>query len=205
MRLGVLPEPAARSEAKSLGHAPRHEERREEDMPTQDKVETVAEIKDRFSSSGAVLMADYRGLTVKQMQQLRARLRDIGVEIRVYKNSLTELAVRELAYPPMGALLEGPTAFVFTASDPVAPAKAIMDFAREFRALEIKGGFVENRVVGAEDVKVIAALPSREELIAKLLGVAQNPMIGLVRVLNGPASAFARALNQVAQQKAAAA
>lgn len=173
-------------------------------MPTERKSETVAEIKDRLSSAGAVIMTDYRGLSVKEMQALRVKLREAGSDIKVYKNTLTEIAVRELALPSMDELLSGPTAFVFTTDDPVAPAKAIMDFAKEHKALEVKGGFIDNQVLGAEGVKAVASLPSREELIAKLLGSMQSPIASFARVLNGPTSAFARALNAVAQQKAAA-
>ena len=87
-------------------------------MPTVRKEELVDEIKDRFNGSEAVIMADYRGLTVKEMQQLRSQLREAGGEIKVYKNSLTEIAIRELALPNMDEYLAGPTAFVFIAEDP---------------------------------------------------------------------------------------
>ena len=174
-------------------------------MPTVRKEELVEEIKDRFSGSQAVIMADYRGLSVKEMQQLRTKLREIGAEITVYKNSLTEIAMRELALPKMDEYLAGPTAFVFAGEDPVAPAKALTAFAKEHKALELKGGLVENQVVNAEGIKAIASLPSREELIAKLLGTMQNPLVKTVRVLNGPASAFARVLGAIAEQKQQAA
>jgi large subunit ribosomal protein L10 len=173
-------------------------------MPTVLKEEIVAEIKDRFNGSEAVIMADYRGLTVKEMQQLRVAVREAGGEIKIYKNSLTEIAIRELALPNMDEYLQGPTAFVFIAEDPVAPAKALSGFAKEHQALELKGGFVQNQVVDAAAVKAIATLPSREELVAKLLGTMQNPLVGAVRVLNGPARAFATVLDAIAKQKAAA-
>ena len=173
-------------------------------MPTLQKEDKVVEIKDRFTGSGAVIMADYRGLTVKEMQALRNDLRAIGCELKVYKNSLTEIAIRELALPNMDAFLAGPTAIVFTGEDPVAPAKALVTFAKKHKALEVKGGLVENQVVDAEGVKAIASLPSREELIAKLLGTMLNPIAGFARVLNGPVEAFARTVSAVADQKSAA-
>jgi large subunit ribosomal protein L10 len=172
-------------------------------MPTVRKEEIVGEIKDRFAGSEAVIMADYRGLSVKEMQQLRIAVREAGGEIKIYKNSLTEIAIRELALPSMDEYLEGPTAFVFIAEDPVAPAKALSAFAKQHEALELKGGFVQNQVVDAAGVKAIAMLPSREELIAKLLGTMQNPLRGTVSVLAGPARAFVTALDAVAKQKAA--
>lgn len=172
-------------------------------MPTMEKESLVAEIKDRFAGSQAVIMADYRGLTVKEMQELRGMVREAGGEVKIYKNTLTEIAVRELALPNMDQFLEGPTAFVFIAEDPVAPAKALSTFAKAHQALELKGGYVQNQVVGAEAVKAIATLPSREELIAKLLGTIQNPMRGAVTVLSGPARSFATVLDAIAKQKAA--
>lgn len=172
-------------------------------MPTATKEALVAEIKDRFAASEAVIMADYRGLSVKQMQLLRNKVRDEGGEIKIYKNSLTEIAVRELALPNMDEFLAGPTAFVFIAADPVAPAKVLTTFAKENQALEIKGGIVQNRVVNAEGVKAIAALPSRDQLIAKLLGTMLNPLTGTVRVLSGPARAFVTVVDAIAKEKAA--
>lgn len=172
-------------------------------MPTATKEGLVAEIKDRFNGSEAVLLADYRGLTVKEMQELRVKVREVGGEIKVYKNSLTEIAIRELALPSLDEYLEGPTAFVFIDGDPVAPAKALAGFAKEHQALEVKGGLVQNRVVGADGVKALATLPSREELIAKLLGTMQNPLTGTVRVLSGPARSLATVIDAIAKQKAA--
>lgn len=173
-------------------------------MPTENKQALVDEIKSRFNDAEAVIMIDYRGLTVKEMQSLRRSVRESGGEITIYKNSLTEIAIRELALPSMDAYLEGPTAFVFVAGDAVAPAKALSAFAKEHQALELKGGFVQNQVIGADGVKAIATLPSREELVAKLLGTMQNPLTGTVRVLAGPARAFATVLDAIAKQKAAA-
>lgn len=174
-------------------------------MPTVDKKAIVAEIKERFAASAGVIVADYRGLSVKEMRTLRTNVRRAGGEVKIYKNTLAELAIRELAMPSMDALLTGPTAIVFLEGDPVAPAKAVMDFAKEHKLLEVKGGFIEHAVVDAESVKAIASLPTREALIAKLLGTLQAPASSLVRVLNGPAAAFARALRAVADQKAASA
>jgi len=172
-------------------------------MPTATKEALVGQIKERFNESEAVIMIDYRGLTVKQMQALRSSVREAGGDIKIYKNSLAEIAVRELALPSMDEFLEGPTAFVFIATDPVAPAKALTAFAKQNEALELKGGFVESRIVDAAGVKAIAMLPSREELIAKLLGTMLNPLTGTVRVLSGPARAFVTVADAIAKQKAA--
>jgi large subunit ribosomal protein L10 len=173
-------------------------------MATSQKEALVGEIKDRLNEAGALLLVDYRGLSVKEMQELRRSLRAAGSELKVYKNSLTEIAIRELALPDLDSYLAGPTGIVFTGEDPVAPAKALTAFARQHNLLEVKGGLVENVVVDADGVKAIATLPSREELIAKLLGTMLSPLTGFARVLNGPVEAFARSVQAVADQKAAA-
>ncbi len=173
-------------------------------MPNESKSAAVAEIKQKLTDSVGVIMADYRGLSVKQMQELRVKVRESGGELRVYKNSLTEIAIRELAMPSLDEFLQGPTAFLFASTDPVAPAKALVDYAKANTALELKGGLVQNSIVDAAGVKAIAALPSREELIAKFMGVALNPVRGFMSMANAPAGAFARVIKAVADQKAAA-
>jgi large subunit ribosomal protein L10 len=173
-------------------------------MATSQKEALVGEIKDRLNEAGALLLVDYRGLSVKEMHELRLSLRAAASELKVYKNSLTEIAIRELALPDLDSYLAGPTGIVFTGEDPVAPAKALTAFARQHNLLEVKGGLVENVVVDADGVKAIATLPSREELIAKLLGTMLSPLTGFARVLNGPVEAFARSVQAVADQKAAA-
>jgi large subunit ribosomal protein L10 len=173
-------------------------------MPTPQKEALVAEIRGKLDGSSGVILADYRGLSVKELQQLRRGLRDAGAETRVYKNSLAIIAVTEAGLPGgLNEMLVGPSVFVFTGEDPVAPAKVMTTFAKEHAALEIKGGLVEGALVDAAGMAAVAALPSREELVAKMLGSMLNPMSGLVRVLNGPAEAFARVVQAIADQKAA--
>ena len=174
-------------------------------MPTPEKEALVAEIRAKFDGATAVILADYRGLSVKDMQQLRNDLRATGAEVSVYKNSLSLIAVTDLGLQEgLTELLVGPTVFVFAPEDPVAPAKALVNFAKTHEALEIKGGLMEKAPLDAAGVKAVAALPSREELIAKLLGTMVNPLVGTVRVLNGPAEAFARVVKAIADQKEAA-
>ncbi len=173
-------------------------------MPTSEKQAIVAEIKERFDASEGVILADYRGLNVKQMQELRVRLREADGDIKIFKNTLTLIALRELELPDMEALFDGPTAIVFIGEDPVAPAKALVDFAKQNKALEVKGGFIDRVVVTGDAVKAIAALPSREELVAKLMGMLLNPVRGFMAMANAPAGAFTRAVKAVADQKAAA-
>lgn len=173
-------------------------------MPTVQKESLVEEIKARLTSVEGLIMVDYRGLTVKEMQELRGKVRDAGGDITVYKNRLTQIALRELAMPSLDDYLTGPTAFVFAGADAVGPAKAVQDFSKAHPALEIKGGLVQNQVLDAAGVKMIASLPSREELVAKLMGVLLSPVRGFMGMANAPASAFARVVQAVADQKAAA-
>lgn len=173
-------------------------------VPTDAKSTKVAEIKEKLTSSESVILVDYRGLSVKDMQEFRVSVRDAGGEVKVYKNTLTQIALRELAMPTMDEYLAGPTGFVFGREDAAAPAKAIVDFAKAHQALEVKGGFVQNAVVDAATVKAIAALPTRDELLAKLMGMLLNPVRGFMAMANAPAGAFVRTVQAVADQKAAA-
>lgn len=173
-------------------------------MPSVQNVEKLQAIKEDLADIQAVWVVDYRGLTVKQSEQLRGAIREAGAVLKVYKNSLVQLALKELDMPALDEVLSGPSAFVFAAGDPVASAKALKEFAKTNENLVIKGGIMEGAAVDAATVEQIAALPSREELIAKLLGSLQNPMVKTVRVLNGPMEAFARCVSAIADQKGAA-
>ncbi len=173
-------------------------------MPSVQNVEKLQAIKEDLADIQAVWVVDYRGLTVKQSEQLRGAIREAGAVLKVYKNSLVQLALKELDMPALDEVLAGPSAFVFAAGDPVASAKALKEFAKTNENLVIKGGIMEGAAVDAATVEQIAALPSREELIAKLLGSLQNPMVKTVRVLNGPMEAFARCVSAIADQKGAA-
>ncbi|MDR3037434.1 MAG: 50S ribosomal protein L10 [Coriobacteriales bacterium] len=171
-------------------------------MPNSAKVALVSQIKEEISAADAVWVVDYRGLTVKQAEGLRGKIREQGAVLKVYKNSFTQRALTDLELPSLGPILEGPSAFVFVSGDPVASAKALKVFAKENSKLEIKGGLFNKAVVSADQVKAIADLPSREELIAKLLGTLQNPLTGIVRVLNGPAEKLVRTLGAIADKAA---
>ena len=173
-------------------------------MPSVQNTERLAEIKEDLTDIQAMWVVDYRGLTVKQSEQLRNSIREAGAIMKVHKNKLVRLALKELDMPEMDEVLAGPSAFVFAEGDPVASAKALKDFAKANENLVIKGGMMDGAFVDAEAVEKIAALPSREELIAKLLGSLQNPMVKNRTVLNGPMEAFARCVSAIADQKDAA-
>lgn len=173
-------------------------------MPSVQNTERLEVIKSDLADVQAVWVVDYRGLTVKESEQLRNNIREAGAIMKVHKNTLVRLALKELDMPSLDEVLSGPSAFVFAEGDPVASAKALKDFVKSNENLVIKGGIMDGAFVDAEAVEKIAALPSREELIAKLLGTLQNPMAKTVRVLNGPMEAFARCVSAIADQKNAA-
>jgi len=172
-------------------------------MPNiEEKAQIVAEIKDKFQHSAGVVLADYRGLTVAEVTKLRVQLREAGVEYRVLKNTLVRRAADEVGIQGLDPYLEGPTAVAFCA-DPVAPAKVLSDFAKGNKKFTIKAGVVEGKVVGPDQVKALADLPSREVLLAMVLSGIQAPLAGLVNVLQGPIRKMGYALEEVRKLKAA--
>jgi large subunit ribosomal protein L10 len=170
----------------------------------QKKEQVVAEIKEKLEQSSSVILTDYRGLNVSQVTKMRAELRQAGVEFKVLKNTLTSLAANEVGLSELDQYLEGPTALAFSQDDPVAPAKILIKYAKEFKKLEIKGGVLEGKVVDLEAVKSLADLPSREELLAQVLRGMQSPMAGFAGVLSGTLRNFVYVLDAVRQQKAEA-
>jgi len=141
-----------------------------------EKAQLVSEVADKFRSSATTVVTDYRGLTVSQVTELRRQLREAGVEFRVLKNTLLRRATAETELTELDQHLVGPTAVAFSKEDAVAPAKILSDFAKKNDALKVKGGIVEGQVVGFDQIKALADLPSREGLLSMLLSVLQAPM-----------------------------
>ncbi|KQL47103.1 MULTISPECIES: 50S ribosomal protein L10 [Brevibacillus] len=142
----------------------------------EEKVEAINVIAGKLRESQTTVVADYRGLTVAQVTELRKQLREAGVEFQVLKNSLTRLATEKESLTELDQYLTGPNALAFSKDDIIAPAKIIADFAKKNDKLEIKGGVIEGKVVGADQIKELASLPSREGLLSMLLSVLQAPM-----------------------------
>lgn len=142
----------------------------------QEKQQAVEEIAAKFRESNCTVVADYRGLNVAQVTELRKQLREAGIEFQVLKNSLVRRATAATELTELDAVLSGPTAIAFAKDDVVAPAKILSNFAKKNDALEIKGGVVEGQVVGVEQLKALADLPSREGLLSMLLSVLQAPV-----------------------------
>ncbi|MDR7318496.1 50S ribosomal protein L10 [Brevibacillus nitrificans] len=142
----------------------------------EEKVQAINVIAGKLRESQTTVVADYRGLTVAQVTELRKQLREAGVEFQVLKNSLTRLATEKESLTELDQYLTGPNALAFSKDDIIAPAKIIAEFAKKNEKLEIKGGVIEGKVVGADQIKELASLPSREGLLSMLLSVLQAPM-----------------------------
>ena len=144
----------------------------------------VEEISGAIKDAASVVVVDYRGLTVAEDTQLRKQLREAGVSYKVYKNTLVSRAVEGTEFEGLREVLEGPSAFAISADDATAPARILAKFAKTAPKLEIKAGVVEGTFYDADGMKAIASVPSREELLSKLLGSLQSPIANLARVLN---------------------
>jgi large subunit ribosomal protein L10 len=156
-------------------------------MPRADKVEQVELLREKLQSAKVAVLTDYRGLTVKQLQDLRGRLRGQDVEYRVVKNTLARRAAAEAGHQGFEDLLKGPVAIAFGYGDLSAPARLLGEFSRQTRVrVEIVGGLVEGRVMDGNQVRQTADLPSREVLLAQLLGTLQSPIAQLVGTIQAP-------------------
>ena len=144
----------------------------------------VQEISDSIKGAQAVVVVDYRGLTVEQDTQLRKQLREAGIIYKVYKNTLVSRAVEGTEFESLREVLEGPSAFAISADDATAPARIIAEFAKKAPKLEIKAGVVEGTYFDAKGMEAISAIPNREVLLGRLLGSMQSPIANLARVLN---------------------
>ena len=131
---------------------------------------------EKFKSAASVVIVDYRGLTVEEVTNLRKQLRDAGVEMKVIKNSILSRAAKKVGLDGLDEVFTGPTAVAFSNDDVVAPAKIIDEFAKDAKALEIKGGVIEGKVSSVEQITALAKLPNREGLLSMLLSVLQAPV-----------------------------
>jgi len=166
-----------------------------------EKAAQVDEITARLRRSSTAVLADYRGMTVGQMQDLRNRLRGDGVEMLVVKNTLARRAAEAAGYGALKAELSGPIAIVFAQDDVSAPARILSEYIRANRRMVIRSGLLEGQVIKAETVAELADLPSREILLGRLLGTMQMPLASLASVLQAPLTKLARTLDALREQK----
>ena len=140
------------------------------------KAQEVEVVTAKLKEAASVVVVDYRGLTVEEVTDLRKQLRDANVEMKVIKNGILRRAAEQAGLEGLGDVFVGPTAVAFSNEDVVAPAKIMNDFAKEAKALEIKGGIIEGNVSSVEEIVALAKLPSREGLLSMLLSVLQAPV-----------------------------
>ena len=173
-------------------------------MLRNEKDAVIAEVTQLLTDTENLFVSDYRGLTVAELAVLRGKLRESGARFKVVKNTLGGIAADRSGREVVKDLLSGPTAVAFCGDDVAGAAKALSEFARTHPKLEVRGGVLESSLIDANGVKALASLPPRDVLIAQVVGTMAAPMTGLVTVLQGTISGFVRALDQVAQQRAAA-
>lgn len=153
-------------------------------MPTQRKVDQVADLTDKLSRAQLALVADYRGLTVAEITDLRKRLRQSGAELIVAKNTLVTIAAKETNRSGLDDLLTGPTAIAFAYDDLPAAAKAINDFNRGPKQLNVRGGMLGDSVLQGNVLDQVSKMPTRQDVLAQIVGGVSSPVSGVVGVLN---------------------
>jgi large subunit ribosomal protein L10 len=168
------------------------------------KQAVVAEVSAQLARAQAVIVAEYRGLDVERATQLRSKARQSGLYLRVLKNTLARRAVQGTPFEKLSDAMVGPLMYGI-AEDPVACAKVLSEFAKDNEQFVIKAGAMPNAVMSVQDVKALAALPSREQLLATLMGTLQAPMAKLVRTMNEVPGKFVRTLAAYKEQKEKAA
>jgi large subunit ribosomal protein L10 len=165
-------------------------------VPTQEKVETIEDLKSRLDGVKTVMLAEYRGLTVLQLSELRKQLRAVSAEYKIVKNRLARLAIASSALAGLSTELKGPTGMVLAKGDPVSVAKTLQTFARTNQALVLKVGLVDGQVLQPAGLKALADLPSREALRAQVVGALTGPLTQLVSLLQAPHRELAYVLSE---------
>ncbi|MGH2768679.1 MAG: 50S ribosomal protein L10 [Actinomycetota bacterium] len=163
-------------------------------MPKPAKVQVVEELRVHLEEAPAALLAEYRGLRVGEMQDLRRTLAQAGAEFKVVKNTLARIAAREVALDGLLPLLEGSTAIAFVRGDPVAAARLLDELAKKYPALVVKGGVLEGRILDATRAQALAWIRPREVLLAQLAGLLQAPLQGMALALSAPLRTLAHLL-----------
>ncbi len=167
------------------------------------KQNAVSEIVDKMQRAQSIVMLNYRGLTVEEVSKLRSEFRAAGIEYKVIKNNMLKRAADELKIEGADDYFKGPTAVAFGYDDPVAPAKILCKFVKDVKKTEIKGGILAGKAMDAQGIENLSKLPSKEELIAKMLGSMNAPITKLASALSAIPRGLACALNAVREQKEA--
>ena len=172
-------------------------------MPAQANIHMLEKVKGSLEASKGVFVVDYRGLTVKEAQELRRALREANAHMKVYKNNIVRIALNEAEMPNIDDMLKGTCAYVFYEKDPVEAAKVLKQEADKLKKMQILGGIADGKAISAEEALAYAELPSRDELLAKLVYVIGSPLSGIAQVCAGPARGLVTALQAVADKQAA--
>jgi large subunit ribosomal protein L10 len=172
--------------------------------PRPEKVAVVDEVRGKLTEADAALLTEYRGLTVKQLADLRRQLRPAGGEYKIYKNTLVRFAARDVVEDRLDALLTGPTAIAFVRGDVAAAAKALRDYSRTNQALVLKGGLLGATLVSPKDIEALADLPSRDVLLAQIAGAFQAPLAKLAGLLQALPRNFAYGLKALIDERGGA-
>ncbi len=167
------------------------------------KTQKIEHYKHQFENAKVAVVADYRGLTVEEITELRRGLQAQNGDLTVTKNTLCKVAAKDTNFEAVSELMQGPTAIAFGFGDEVAAAKVLSKFIKENKKGEILGAVLEGKVLSADEAKKLASMPSREELYAKMLGSINSPASGLVYSINGVMAALTRAVAAVRDQKQA--
>jgi large subunit ribosomal protein L10 len=167
-----------------------------------EKIEAVTELHEKLARAVSAVLADFRGLTVQEITDLRQQLREASLELAVVKNTLARLAVQETAFERLSPYLKGPTSITFSYRDSVAPAKVLSAYVRKQPKLVVRAGLFEGELVPAEKIAEIADLPPRDVILAQALAAMQGPLAGLVGTLQGVLSTFIGTLQAIHDKKA---
>ncbi len=169
-------------------------------MPKQYKIDAVAEFKEKLAGSEIAIATQYVGINVEKVTELRKQLRESGIDFKVYKNTLARIALSEMGLESAADCMTGPTAWAF-AKDPVVPAKLLKQLGREMPFVVMSGGVLNGKAVTGEQLSALADLPSREQLLAMLVGTIAAPMRNMLGVLNAVPRNLVNVLDQVRKQK----
>jgi large subunit ribosomal protein L10 len=167
-----------------------------------EKVESVTELHEKFARAVSAVLADFRGLTVQELTDLRQQLREASLELAVVKNTLARLAVQDTPYEGLSPYLKGPTSITFSYRNVVAPAKVLNAYVKKQPKLAVRAGLFEGELVPAEKIAEIADLPSRDVILAQALAAMQGPLAGLVGILQGILGTFIGTLQALHDKKA---
>ncbi|MCX5717785.1 MAG: 50S ribosomal protein L10 [Nitrospirae bacterium] len=170
-------------------------------MKREEKTHLIAELKDRFKKANAVVLTDYKGLTVAELFELRRLLRGAGIEYKVVKNTLARAASAKTSLSVISDLLKGPVGIAIGYADPAQVAKKVIEYSKKNNKLKVSGGVVEGRLCNAEDIKSIAALPPREILLSMLAGVFNAPLSKMAGALSATVSSFAYAVKALESKR----